>query len=89
MARQLEWTTRKVESSQIADSLAEVSRVDNVPPNFFRLGACQKPGAIFLNDFFPGAVLSDLERITPARYAIDAFNRQPIGTDDLNRAMVV
>jgi hypothetical protein len=89
MARQLRWTARKVESAQLADSFAEASRVDNVPPNFSRLGACQKPGAIFLNDFFPGAVLSDLERITPARYAIDAFNRQPNGTDDLNRALVV
>lgn len=89
MARQPRRTARKVESSQLANSFAEVLRVDNVSPDFSRLGAGQKPDTIFLNDFFSGAVHADLERITPARRAIDAFNRQPIGTDDLNRALVV
>jgi hypothetical protein len=89
MARQPGPTAREVESSQLVDLIAKPSRVDDVPPDFSRLSTGQKPVVVFLNDFFSGSVPADLERIAPARCTIDAFNRQPIGTDDLNPAPVV
>ena len=89
MARQLGPTAREVETSQLVDVVAEPSRVDDVPTDFSRLGTGQKPVAVFLDDFFSSAVPADLERIAPARCAIDTFNRQTIGTEDLNPASVV
>jgi hypothetical protein len=53
------------------------------------LGSVPVDVAVFLNDFFSGTVLANLERVAPARCTIDAFNRQPIGTDDLSPTPVV
>ena len=89
MARQPGPTASEVESSQLVDVIAKPSRVDDVPPDFSRLSTGQKPVAVFLNDFFSGAVPANLERIAPARCTIDTFNWQPIWTDDLNPALVV
>ena len=84
MARQPGPTAREVESSQLVDVIAKPSRVEDVPPDFSRLSTGQKPVTVFLNDFFSSTVPADFERIAPARCTIDAFNWQPIGTDDLN-----
>jgi uncharacterized protein DUF899 len=54
------------------DVIAKPSRVNDVPPNFSRLSTGQKPVAVFLNDFFSGAVPANLERIAPTRCTIDA-----------------
>lgn len=89
MARQLGSTACQVETSQLVEVVAERSRVDGIPADFFRLGTGRKPVAVFLGDFFSGAVPADLERIAPARGAIDTFNRQTIRTEDLNPASVV
>ena len=89
MARQLGPTACEIETFQLVNVVAEPSRVDGVPTDFSRLGTGQKPVAVFLDDFFSGAILADLERIAPVRGAIDTFNRQTIGTEDLNPASVV
>ena len=89
MARQPGATACEVESSQLVDVIAKPSWVDDVPSDFSRLSTGQKPVAVFLNDFFSGTVLANLERVAPARCTIDAFNRQPIWTDDLNPTPVV
>ena len=85
MARQPGAAACEVESSQLVDVIAKPSWVDDVPSDFSRLSTGQKPAAVFLNDFFSGAVLAN----APARCTIDAFNRQPIGTEDLNPTPVV
>ena len=77
MARQPGAAACEVESSQLVDVIAKPSRVDDVPPDFSRLSTGQKPVAVFLNDFFSGTVLANLERVAPARCTIYAFNRQP------------
>ena len=89
MARQPRPTAREIEPSQLADVIAKPSRVDDVASDFFWLSTSPKPVPVFLNDFFSGTVPADLERIAPARCTIDAFNREPIGTDQLNPAAVV
>jgi hypothetical protein len=86
MARQSGPTACEIKSSQLMDVIAKPSRVDDVPPDFSRLSTGQKPVTVFLNDFFSGTVPAYLERIAPARCTIDAFNRQPVGTGDLNPA---
>ena len=89
MARQPGAAACEVESFQLVDVIAKPSRVDDVPPDFSRLNTGQKPVAVFLNDFFSGTVLANLERVAPARCTIYAFNRQPIGTDDLSPTPVM
>ena len=89
VARQPRRTARKVESSQLVNSFAEASRVDKVPPDFSRLSACQKPGTIFLNDFFSGAVLSDFERIPQRDVRSTHLTGNPLGLTTLTAALVV
>src|SRR5215469_11241784 len=89
MARQPGAAAFEVESSQLVNVIAKPLRVDDVPADFSRFSTGQKPVAIFLNDFFSGTVLANLERVGPASCTIDAFNRQPIGTDDLSPTPVV
>jgi hypothetical protein len=59
-------TAREVESSQLVDVIAKPSRVDDVPSDFSRLSTGQKPVAVFLNDFFSGAVPANLETDCPS-----------------------
>lgn len=84
MTRQSGLAAREIACSQFMDPIAKTLRVDDVSPDFFWLSTGQKPFTIFLHDFLPGTIPPDLERIAPARCAIDAFNRQPIGTDKFN-----
>ena len=89
MARQPGAAACEVESSQLVDVIAKPSRVDDVPSDFPRFSTGQKPVAVFLNDFFSGTVLANLERVASARCTVDAFNRPPIGTDDVSPTPVV
>src|ERR1700741_222365 len=89
MARQPELAAREIASSQFGDPITKTLGIDDISPHFSRFSTGQKPITIFLYDFLPGTIPAALERIAPARSAIDAFNRQPIGTDNLNPSPVM
>jgi hypothetical protein len=64
---------------------AEATRIDNVPADFLQLGAGQKPGAVFLNDFFASSIPPVFERIAQRAVRSTHLTGNPLGLTSLTR----